>query len=231
MHSAYGQSSWNEGGEQRLLVSMLLATVLVAGVLSQLKLPDVPAWSPVLELAVRIISEQPVEPAEEELAPTVPATLPAETASEVEEPAPTAGQQATEAGAVDNDWDSASERAIENYLDSQLEDYGYVNGDLAEKRRRLSGRYQPGTHEQPRPIWENIEKDTLGRSVLRSGDCFKVLDDPNVGNRYTFETFDQHIIQCAYIRRPPRNLPWVDDIRGRYEYLRNPGGYVEDEEE
>ena len=126
------------------------------------------------------------------------------------------------------DWDAVGAQAIESYLDNQVETYGYVNRDLAEKRSSLSERYQPGTHEKKKPIWENVEVDTLGRTVLRSGDCFKVLDDPNVGSREAFELFGQFMAVCTWQRRFPKNLPWVKDVLDRYAYLRDPEYYLDD---
>ena len=221
---------WNDGREQRLFVSMLLATFIVAGVLSVIRVPVVPVWSPVVELLVRIVQEQP---APETAAPqTLPpmATSPPDAADRVVEPRPTTGREALEERQQETDWDAAGDQAVQDYLDSQIETYGYFNPDLADKRRRLAERYQPRTQAAPQPIWENIEKDTLGRSVLRSGDCFKVLDDPNVGSREAFEAFGQFMVHCTYQRRYPRDLPWVADIRQRYEYLRDPDGYVKGEE-
>ena len=225
-----GTPGWNDGREQRLFVSMLLATLFVAGVLSVIRAPVMPAWSPVVELLVRIVQESPAaEP--EALPEQPPVATPSPDAGEraVEAP-PTMGRDALQESEPGTDWDSARDKAVQEYVDSQIETYGYFNPDLADKRRRLSERYQPRTHPGPKPIWENIEKDTLGRSVLRYGDCFKVLDDPNVGRRDAFEMFDQYMVVCTYQRRNPKNLPWVADIVQRYEYLRDPDGYVKGEE-
>jgi hypothetical protein len=224
LHTTEGMPAWSGGGQRRLFVSMVLAALFIAGGLSLLRLPDVPDWPPVLELVVQIIKQAPSEVAAEDASPSTAAPASAETLRDADDPPPTAGTQDLQDSRPYTDWNAASERAVDSYVDSQLEDYGYVNRDLAERRRRSAGQYQPGTRELPKPIWENVEKDSLGRSVLRSGDCFKVLDDPNVGSRYTQETFGQYLVQCAYIRRPPKNLPWVEDLRERYEYLQDPDG-------
>ena len=139
------------------------------------------------------------------------------------------GGEALQESRTGTDWDALHDEVVQEYLDREAETYGYFNPDLAEKRSRLAERYQPGTQEKPKQIWENVELDTLGRMVLRSGNCFKVLDDPNVGSRNVFEKFGQYMVQCTYQGRYPRELPWVDDIRQRYEYLRDPDGYVKGE--
>ncbi len=227
-----GIPRWNEGREQRLFVSMLLATLIVAGVLSVIRVPIVPAWSPMVELLVRIVQEQPAAEPAAEAPQTQPSTAtPSASAREAAvEPPPATGREALRESQAPSDWDDSRDQAVREYLDSQLETYGYFNPDVAEKRRRLSERYQPRTRPVPKPTWENIEKDTLGRSVLRSGNCFKVLDDPNVGSRDAFEAFGQFMLQCTLQRRNPKNLPWVADIVQRYEYLRDPDGYVKGEE-
>lgn len=101
---------------------------------------------------------------------------------------------------------------------------------MEEKRRRLAGRYEPPTREAAKPVWENAEIDQLGRTVLRHGDCFRVVDDPNVMRQYQFETFDQYLVSCSYYRRAPRELPWVAAIRVRYPYRHYPDGVVPDED-
>ncbi len=215
---------WNAGVEQRLFASMLLATLFVAGALSLIRFPDTPNWSPVVELLVRIVQEPPTEA----VAAAEPESLPASSSqaddSAASPPPLTMGGEALQETRTDTDWDALRDEVLQEYLDRQTETYGYFNPDLAEKRSRLAERYQPGTHEKPKPIWENVELDTLGRTVLRSGNCFKVLDDPNVGSREVFEKFGQFIVQCIYQGRYPRELPWVEDIRQRYEYLRDPDG-------
>ena len=50
-----------------------------------------------------------------------------------------------------------------------------------------------------------------------------VLNDPSVINRWAFENFDQNMVYCELFRsREGRNLPWVELIRERYPYLRDP---------
>lgn len=83
---------------------------------------------------------------------------------------------------------------------------------------------EPRTGKPP-PIWENAEKDIYGRTLLRHGNCFRVLDDMNVGNRYAFETFERHVVFCNLLAKAPRQeFPWVETIAERYAYLREPDG-------
>ena len=219
---------WSDGAQQRLFVSMLLATMLVAGALSLFRWPTLPAWSPLLELVVRIVGDTPaaVSDADAPVAPAPTLTQSQEQADQAAEPAPTVGRDVLEENREAVDWDAARDRAVQEYVDSQLESYGYVNPELAEKRRSLSERYQPRMRPLPKPIWENVEIDTLGRKVLRDGNCFKVLDDPNVGSREAFELFGQFMAVCTWQPSVYKPLPFVDDVRERYGYFRDPDGYV-----
>ena len=88
---------------------------------------------------------------------------PSQERSEVtQESAPIMGRDVLEENRQGVDWDAASERAVQEYVDSQEESYGYFSPDLAEKRRSLSGLYQPRTRPLPKPIWENVEINTQG---------------------------------------------------------------------
>jgi hypothetical protein len=121
------------------------------------------------------------------------------------------------------------ERAVTEYLDAQAEIVS-PSPVMEEKRRRLAGQYRPPTREPPKPVWENAEIDQIGRTMLRHGNCSRVIDDPNVMRQYQFETFDQYLVTCSYHRREPKELPWVAEIRARYPYLRHPDGIVPEED-
>ena len=226
--------NWNEGAEQRLFTSMLLAAVIVAGVLSLIRMPDFPAFPPVVEIIVNILQDLPEVEEESVQQPTQDAqTQDSPLLEEAAAPPTSTGGDTLEESRTGTDWEAMHEQVVQKYMDLELEEaresYGYFNPDLADTRTRLSERYQPGTHEKPKPIWENVEVDTLGRTVLRDGDCYKVLDDPNVGSREAFERYGQYMAVCVYQGRYPRELPWVEEIRQRYEYLRKPEGYVKGE--
>ena len=57
--------NWNERAEQRLLASMLLAAIIVAGVLSLVRMPDFAAFPPVVAILVNILQEPVPEVAED----------------------------------------------------------------------------------------------------------------------------------------------------------------------
>lgn len=240
-----GPPRWTDGRARRLLLSFALAAVLVTAVLSVLRMPAIPDISPLVELVVRIVRpdppqeaqdeevEPPADPLEQERVPEESPealTEPVDAAVDDEEPPAETVEDPTDAAAVPNDWDAVSDDTIEAYLDA-AERPPSMTPLQDEMRRQFRGRYQPPTHPGPKPIWENAEIDQLGRTVLRSGDCYKVLSDPNVGSQAQHEVFGQYMAICTWQKRLPKELPWVDDIRQRYEYLRDPDGYLKGEEE
>lgn len=165
---------------------------------------------------------EPTEaPAVEEAPPPTTAAEPSSTPA-VE---PAAGSPAAASGAQPVDWYAALERAAA----VTVEEHSTVDSlhpEFDELRRIAAERYAPADSGAPKPIWENVEKDIYGRTLLRHGNCFRVLDDTNVGNRYAFETFEQYLVQCSFGfgRKRGKNLPWVETIRARYNHLRDPDG-------
>lgn len=94
-------------------------------------------------------------------------------------------------------------------------------GEWDEKIAAASNIYYASPDSGPKPIWENVEKDQLGRALLWHGDCYRVLSDPNVMNLYVFETFTQHLVFCQNAKHPPRALPFVQDVIARYPHLQD----------
>lgn len=225
-----GTPDWNDGRDQRLVISMLCATGIVAALLSVVRMPMAPDLAPITELLVNLIKVAPQPRIEERPRDMAPPDIPAEEHS-VEPASEAAPARARDTESLlARDWDTVTDVAISDYLDG-LEAPASPNPVLDAQRRAFGDRYQPPTIEQPKPIWENAEPDQLGRTVLRSGDCYRVIADPNVGSQYQFETFDQHIVMCTYQKRLPEELPWVAGIRERYHYLKYPDGIVPDEDQ
>ena len=74
--------------------------------------------------------------------------------------------------------------------------------------------------------WDNVERDQLGRTILRLGDgnCFVILDDPSAVNRWAFEMYQRNMVYCDFFfgGTQGKDLRWVEIIRERYPYLRDP---------
>lgn len=221
---------WQAGAENRLRISMLLAAMLLAAILSLVQLPSPRQFAPLLELVVDIVRTQPAAEIEREpqIAPPTPLPRPIEAPLqerailEVEESILTDEliDQATP-----TEWQALRDQAIKEVLDAAERERNYsVNPTFEKARREAAIRFRASVAPDKRRIWDNVEKDQLGRTILRDGSCFRVLDDPNVTNRWAFENFDQYIVYCDFVLgdKKGKELPWVEIIRERYPYLRDP---------
>jgi hypothetical protein len=219
---------WQAAAAQRLRVSMLVSAAALAAALSLFRLPSPAKVTPLLELVVELTRPQPIVRPEPETIPVPPLPAPVE-----EQPAIAPGtvteSLAPDTGAAGDgaptDWDVEREAAIREVLDAAAREQGYsVNPPFQRAREEAAVRFRASVAPEERDIWENVEKDQLGRTILRDGNCFRVLDDPGVANRWAFENFDQYIVYCDLVlgKDEGRNLPWVEVIRERYPYLRDP---------
>jgi hypothetical protein len=193
---------------------------------------DFSRWIPlVLEVNLREAIEPVADVAPEaqpepqnERAPKTALTAPTAETVQPDVPAATTPPAAASpaAAGVPTDWYGSIERVSADVISRQAAPAS-LHPEFDELRRIAAIRYAEPQTGIPRPIWENVEKDIYGRTLLKKGNCFRVLDDSNVGNRYAFETFEQYLTFCTWSgKRPPRNLPWVETIRARYPYLREP---------
>lgn len=222
---------WDDGREERLLLSFLLAAAIVALVLILVRMPVTAPFEPVVDLVVRIIQPETETPSEaaapEAAAQSEPAA--AEPAQTRAEPGPVIQTPDAVVPAAPNqsiDLDAMREDAVQQYLERTEEQAWAFDPRVDDLRREGRLRYQPPTIDRPGPILENVEQDQLGRTVLRDGDCWKVIDDPNVGSQYQFQEFGQYLTMCTYQPRAPRELPWVETIREQYDYLKYPDGEI-----
>lgn len=212
---------------------MVLAAALLAGMLSFVKLPAPGDFGPLLELVVELTRPQPVaEPRPEIVPPPPPVTEPVEEqpqATTIPEPpaeaAPAAQEAAGEGAAID--WEIEREVAIKAVLDAiAREDNFSVNPRFEAARREARVRFRASLAPEAVNAWDNVEKDQLGRTILRLGDgnCFQVLADPSAVNRWAFETFEKNFVFCEFYfgGSKGKELPWVEVIRERYPYLRDP---------
>lgn len=128
------------------------------------------------------------------------------------------------------DWQAALESASASVIREHNEAPASMHPEFDALRQSARERYAAPQTGKPVPLWEqNVELDIYGRKLLwLSDNCYKVLDDTNVGNLYAFETFERHLVFCEFTlgKRPPRKLPWVAEIVARYPYLRHPDGEI-----
>jgi len=228
---------WQAGAEHRLKFSMVLAAAILAGILSLVRLPPAAQIGPLLELVVELTRPAPLEEPEPEVLPppvlpeiveeqTPPSTAPESVPEPVNE-LPTVEQQASGEGAA-IDWEVERDEAIKIVLDAMEREASFsVNPPFERARAEASIRFRASLAPEDVPAWERVEKDQLGRTILPLGDgtCFRVLDDPSGVRQWEFQTFDQHMVYCTVSLgggKKGRELPWVEIIRERYPYLRDP---------
>jgi hypothetical protein len=219
---------WRAASAQRLRISMLVSAAALTAALSLFRMPSPAEIAPLIELVVELVGPTPI--AETEVLPLPPETVPVE--EEMAPPfvpetrtesIPAGDTAAGEDEAVD--WEIAREEAIREVLDAAEKEQAYaVNPPFERARQEAAVRFRASVAPEARHIWDNVEKDQLGRTILRDGNCFRVLNDPSAVNRWAFENFDQFVVYCdlSFGAREGKELPWVDIIRERYPYLRDP---------
>ncbi|MDG2375219.1 MAG: hypothetical protein P8M18_02600 [Woeseiaceae bacterium] len=129
------------GAEQRLGFSMVLAAVMLAGILSLVRLPEPGEFGPILELVVELTRPQPVVEPEPDILPPPPVTevveelQPSTTILESLSESPPAEEQAAGKDAA-IDWEVERDKAIKEVLDSIAREEAYSVNLRFEAARR-----------------------------------------------------------------------------------------------
>ena len=242
-----GVPDWQAGSGRRLNIAMLFASILIVTALSMIRIPVAGELISLPELVVQLIeksAESAVKPAQE-IRSEVPVKSFAATETEplpdvrsdtqpdtdtlepirvtvARRPVATMTDIATvaEAAVVDN-WHEFGTEIVKEIIANPPKQYT-VNPPFDEKRRIAAIKFRPSEAPVKREIWDNVEKDQLGRTILRHGNLFRILDDPSGVNRDIFETYEQYMVffTIPFAKAPPKELPWVNEIREQYAYLR-----------
>lgn len=202
---------WSQRPGRRLALNFLPATIIVLGVLASLRMPIVEQSLPMTEFIVRILADEVAQIVESPPVDTAAAGVPDETLEM--RVAPPAAPEASGQSAP-TDWYAQIPEAVRATLDARPREYS-VNPGFDEKRRRAAEQFAPGEALVERPVWEHVERDTMGRALLRSGDCYRIIDDPNVGSRDAFLTFGQFMVFCGKVGEAPQELAFVKEIQNR----------------
>ncbi len=120
------------------------------------------------------------------------------------------------------DWREFGTEVVKEFI-ANLPKPFTVNPIFDEKRRVAAIKFRPSNAPVKHEPWDDVEKDQIGRTILNlGGGCFRVLDDPSAVYRDVFETYTQFVVQCtlAFGKPKGRELPWVEEIRAKYPYLR-----------
>ena len=209
--------AWQRNARARLLASTTFAAILLATFVAFARFPD-DGTAPI-GLEVFLVPEaEPVAPLPEPLQPIeIPEPVVREDPLSIPVPHP-AEEPVEELQRAPTDWYAQMPDVAATVVASQNEVHS-VNPMFDAKRREAAVKFAPSRAPVDRPIWDNVEIDQTGRRILVSGDCHRVLDEPSAARYELYETFFQYFAYCSPYKRPPKELPWVDEIRQQYAYL------------
>ncbi len=181
-----------------------------------------------VDLLVQIVDVEPEQPEQvAEITPPEPIPeplAPPEIVEPLPEPQPQAEpEQENIAENVDEpepwtDWQTIGEEVVKEIVESKAKTIS-VNPVFDEKRAVAAVKFRPSEAPEKKEIWDNVEKDYLGRTILVSGDCYRVIDDPSAVFRDIFENFTQYMTFCNVPNSGGVELPWVTDVRANHAYL------------
>jgi len=228
-------ADWQTGSGRRLNIAMLFASILIVTALSAIRIQVAGELIPLSELVVQLIersaesateSEQQI--ASETLLEVSPDTQPITDivqpiqVTTARRPVATTTDILPAAESTDvDDWHEFGTEIVREIIANPQKQYS-VNPPFDDKRRVAAIKFRPSEAPVKREIWDKVEKDQLGRTILRDGNRYRILDDPSGVNRYIFETFEQYMIffSIPFGKAPPKELPWVNEVREQYAYLR-----------
>lgn len=228
-------SHWQADAARRLNVALLVATLLVAGILSVVRFPSIDLFFPLIELVVDVASvDEPaaeVAPSSETVAEPLPQLVtpiaepvPAEQSVD-ETPTPTEEQLAESqslpapTAELSVDWEVEKTQAVMDAVD-RMEMIVSVNPNFDKLRREAAIKFRASRAPVKKEPWDYVEKDQAGRTILQHGNFYQVLDDPRLFNRDAFLTFERHMVFAMYRKYIPKELPWVKEVRNNHAYLR-----------
>lgn len=181
-----GRPAWQRRSRSRLAVSMCIAAAfLVAVLLLQFSPPEKLSGSPInvhLLSDKAVAVETDVEPAQidrPDAQRDAPESLPVEPisieAGEVRQ-ADSLLELVETTETPTTDWYAGVEKAAQetvaaaNHVDS-------MHAGFEQKRRLAIINFPASKAPVKKPIWENVETDQMGRKILVSGDCHRVLEE------------------------------------------------------
>jgi hypothetical protein len=210
---------WQQQVRKRLAVALGVAVLILAGLLLLVKFSPLPV-SPLKKIELRLLAdtEPPaVEPAEPQdpvepdaIIEPIEVTVATELAklSEVVEPSES---QVT-------DWYAEVESAVQETV-TTANHVASMHAVSDEKRRQAAINFPASQAPVKKPIWENVETDQMGRKILVSGDCYRVLEDWRVTYYDIQRDFGQFITYCNANTEKLMDVAWVAGVRERYAYL------------
>ena len=246
-HYVLAVPDWQTGSGRRLNIAMLIASILIVAALSAFRFQVAGEPVPLAELIVQLIERTTESATDSEQEVVSEALLETNVAPEAEPLQDVRAETQSDPDIIQpnqvkagrrsftrtseiapvadtpevDDWYKHGTEIVREIIANPQKHYT-VNPPFDEKRRIAAIKFRPSEAPVKREIWDNVEKDQLGRTILRAGNFFRILDDPSAVNRDIFETFEQHMIffSGSFAKAPPKELPWVNEVREQYAYLR-----------
>ena len=170
-------TAWQRDARRRRAGSMAMAALAISAFILLVEFSSEPESLPEIEVFVLPAQSEPV--VEEEKPPPV---------VEPVEERPIIDESVEQVAVVEpppeeqpdtrRDWYAQMEVIARSVITEQQKTYS-LNPALDEKRRQAAERFRPSRAPVKKPIWENVETDQMGRKILVSGDCHRVVDDPS----------------------------------------------------
>ena len=118
------------------------------------------------------------------------------------------------------DWQATGEAVAREFRAPGAPD-GEFSPLVRESRQQAAERFRPAPERAPRQAVAEV--DPYGRTVLRSGNCYRILDDQTLTLRWMFEQFQQYVIYCGPNDDEPDPLPDLTRLaRVAYSDLQEP---------
>lgn len=222
-HAISGRPAWQRRSRRRLAVCMLFAALLLAATSLLLHWPDAAMpVQPAIRLSILEQEAQPeseqdqkqhFEPVAELPAPPQRSVRSLYSSTAVQEPADVESR----------DWYASIGDAAIAAVDA-ANHVPTLHPGQQEMRRRAGLQFAPSRAPVSRPVWENVEIDQMGRKVLVSGDCYRVLEDWRATYQEIQREFGQYLVYCSNSEHYPIDVDWVDEIGQKYAAVRFPDG-------
>lgn len=220
---------WQQQVRPRLAVSLCIALLLLVAVLLLVKFAPLPL-SHDTKIELRLLTDTKL-PLVESLEPEE--LLESEAIAEPDEPVqPIDHVAAAEPAEVPEpaetsvrDWYADAENAVLETV-AAAGRIDSMHSMFDEQRRMATINFPASQASVKKPIWENVETDQMGRKILVSGNCYRVLEDPRATYYEIQRTFGQYIIYCSREKENPMDVAWVKDIPEGYAYLNYRDGEI-----
>ena len=194
-----------------------IAVLLFATVLMSVKFSALPVFQ-TKRIELRLLVD--IEPSEAEPAAIVE---PIEVVEHVESAQLAEMVEPVEPQATD--WYAEAESAAQETV-TTANQVDSMHPAFDEKRRQAAINFRASRAPVIKPIWENVETDQMGRKILVSGDCYRVLEDPRATYYEIHRQLGQYITYCNANNDKPMDVAWVEENREGYAYLNYRDGEI-----